>query len=219
MQAENYREELLRQLHAQNEVSAIIGLEQLFRRTTNGFNTIKQFVRELVSIQSSRLSSSPLLCRMDVFAYSFLKGAKNFDLLLPFDRKNNSAFLAQHKKWALQIEQLEKFERSGIKIDNDLSSTYLQLRQVVSRPSARDELRTLVTLLISGPSSVDEICQQLGLNSVLVGRMIAVFDQIQVIEPRGDETYALVEQTLSIVLFCLREVMGIELLGTLLEEH
>lgn len=206
----NYVEFLSSQL-TQKKHSEIYQFEQLFRNRNQGFQPIKKFVGVLTSIEAQ----NSLGCHIDVFAYSFLKGAKNFDLLLPFDREQNNDFREKYQEWESIIRKLENFERFGRDTPQKLAKQYLALRKVVSRLSVRDEIKTLATLLVSGPSTLKQVSQDLGLNYTLGQRTVGVFENISVVEKRNQEIYAIATEALPVVIFCLRETVGLDLLSNL----
>ncbi len=192
----------------------ITGLERLFRRRTGGFSDIKQFVSVLLSLPPK--NDKALQCEIDVFAYAFLRGAKNFDLLMPVSNSADGSFQRVYPQWQKVIHALEDFERlgeplpQGIDINKD---NYLKLRQVVTRKSARDERRTLTTLLVSGLSTLEELSADMGLNYPLAQRTLGVFVNIGVVEQLDGGIYKIVESALPLVVFCLRETMGLDLLS------
>ena len=204
----NYVEFLSRQL-SQNEVGEIYQLEQLFRRSTQSFQPIKKFVGALISLELQK----SLSCHIDVFAYCFLKKAKNFDLLLPFDREQNQEFLKKYQEWSEIIIKLEKFERFGQNCPKKFAKQYLALRKVVSRLSVRDEIKTLATLLVSGPSTLKQVSEDLGLSYTLGQRTVSAFENINVVENRARGIYAIATEALPVVIFCLRETCGLDLLS------
>ncbi|WP_019503175.1 hypothetical protein [Pleurocapsa sp. PCC 7319] len=206
----NYVEFLSRQL-IQKEVGEIYQLEQLFRKSTQGFQPIKQFVGALTSLEVKK----NLSCHINVFAYSFLKQAKNFDLLLPFDREQNQEFWQIYREWSELSIKLEKFECYGQNCSKKLAKQYLALRKIVSRSSARDEIKTLAALLISGPSTLKQVSEDLGLSYTLGQRTVSVFENISVVETRPGGIYAIATEALPVVIFCLRETCGIDWLSNL----
>jgi hypothetical protein len=196
----------------------ILGLEQLFRRRTGGFDDLKQLVGALASMPAVAGLAQPLPCRIDAFAFAFLKGAKNFDLLLPMEAAEHSGFDTVRKAWEEEIAALEEFERLGMPLPAGLASdaqSYLALRKVVSRSSARDERNTLATLLHSGPSTLEELALDLGLSRPLGQRTLAALEQAHVVERRSEGRFAIPDARLPLTLFCLRETMGIEPLNAL----
>ena len=207
----DYVENITNRIFDDKKIVAIYPLEQLFRKSTTGFKPIKQFVAALANNSETRT----LDCYIDVFAYSFLKGAKNFDLLLLFDRDKNREFIETYKKCLDKVAMLENFERFGQCINDDLQNQYLALRKIISRVTARDEIRTLATLLVSGPSTLKEVSEDLGLNYTLSQRTIGVFKDIEVLEERDKQKYAIATEALPVVIFCLRETIGIDLLSNL----
>ena len=116
------------------------GLDELFRRCTGGFNAIKQFTGALTQLPASGACPQPLMCRIDGFAYAFLKGAKNFDLFLPPAGTLNAPFREALSNWDTEMYALERFERRGEDLPVSTSVTaaaYLALRSIVTRASAR----------------------------------------------------------------------------------
>lgn len=204
----------------------ILGLDRLFRRHTDGFQPIKTFVGALAALPGDENRKS-LICQIDVFAYGFLKGAKNLDLLLPLDERANIAFRETLAKWSNTLAALEQFERLGkpLPANGGVSAEqYLALREIVSRRSASDERRVLATLLVSGPSTTDQIKTDLGLNYSLGQRTLAVLEDIEVIERRAGDSpagsvFAITESALPLTVFGLRETLGLDLLSALPTEH
>lgn len=190
----------------------ITGLELLFRKRTNGFGGIKKFIGGLAYLAAPEGFSGAIVCEIDAFAYSFLKGAKNFDLLLPRVKEHNPEFMAEFDHIRKRVKKLEAFERGGESIDNSVKHKYLATRSVMMRLSARDERRALATLLVSGPSTIDEISADLGLNYSLGQRTLSVFESIGLIGRRENDIFFIELTALPIVVFCLREAMGIDLL-------
>ena len=208
---ENYLEFLSSQF-TQNNIHEIYRLDRLFRKSTRGFQPIKKFVGALSEIEDNK----HIVCYIDAFAYSFLKGAKNFDLLVPLDRKQDEKFIQQYQNWSIDIKNLEIFERFGKEnISQEQKKQYLALRKVVSRPSVRDEIRTLATLLVSGASTLEEVSKDLGLHYTLGQRNVNVFERIGIVEKRQQAVYAIASEALSVVIFCLRESIGLDLLSNL----
>lgn len=197
---------------------AILGLDALFRRRTRGFDDLKQFLGALAQIPTDH--GPPLCCEIDGLAWNFLKGAKNLDLLLPADPAGSAPFFKKMQTWQTDIAELERFERFGVAAPSVNTRAYLALRAIVTRPSARDERRALATLLVSGPSTLAEISTDLRLNYSLGERSLAVFegDPPAAIERRG-ERFAIRDSAMPIVLFCLRETMGLDLLPALPDQQ
>ncbi|MDJ0718538.1 MAG: hypothetical protein QNJ54_30660 [Prochloraceae cyanobacterium] len=209
----NYVEYLSSQL-SQKQVSEIFQLEQLFRKNTQGFQPIKKFVGALSSCENI----DSLYCYIDAFAYSFLKGAKNFDCLLPFEIEHNNEFIKTYQQWSKIIEKLENFERFGENIPQKLAKQYLALRKIISRLSVQEELRTLATLLVNGPSSLEQVSKDLDLNYTLGQRTVGIFENISVVEKVDSQDltiYRISTAALPVVIFGLRETIGLDLLSNL----
>ena len=191
-------------------------VDALFRKSTPGFQPIKRFIATLLSLETQPLKQSIVECHIDAFAYGFLKGAKNFDLLMPYHPKPDDLLHQKYQDWSTQIAQLETYERTGQPIDPALADQYKALRPILARPSNRDELRTLASLLISGPSSLEMIKNDLGLNFDLGQRTLSVFEPCGVVERRDNGLYAINTSALPLVIFGLREVLGLDLLSSLI---
>ncbi|MDJ0582189.1 hypothetical protein [Crocosphaera sp.] len=206
----------------QKKIDNIYQLEKLFRKSSKGFKPIKKFVGALSTIEDIE-GKSEIACYINVFAYSFLKGAKNFDLLLPLDEQQDKKFIKTYQNWGQQIYDLENFERSGKEIEEKIKKQYLALREIVSRPSVRDEIRSLATLLISGPSTLNEVSNDIGLNYTLGQKTLGIFERIDVVKRQEQEKqkekestrYVIVKEALPVVIFCLRETIGLDLLRNL----
>jgi hypothetical protein len=220
--SEEYSAALAAELEKAPPETKISGLENLFRRRPGGFGPFRRFVGALASVRSSGKLSEPLVCRIDVFAYAFLKSAKNLDFVLPrrkAEKGENDDYGNASETWAKTIEALEHFERTGRSLPKGTveASRYLAIREIISRPSARDELRALAILLTSGPSTSAEISNDLGLNYTLGQRTLAAYEDpdVGVVERRSGGKFSIVKSSLPLVVFCLREKMGIDLLPAL----
>lgn len=213
--------ETLRSICRAGDNCTIAGLDRLLRRRTHGFEPIKRFVTALASLSAAEFSPATLVCQIDAFAYGFLKGTKNFDFLLPINPAINADFYSTQRHWLTTFAALEAFERSGKPLPAKAgvsSEQYLAFREIIARPSARDERRALATLLVSGPSTLDDISTDLGLNYTLGQRALTVFEAIGVIEIRHGGSYAIAMPHLALTLFGLRETMGLDLLSVLPKE-
>jgi hypothetical protein len=190
---------------------------RLFRRRTGHFSAIKKFVT--ASEKAIEATLRPIFYEIDAFSYAFLKGAKNLDAILRESSQTTSSFRQNLPQWLNEIKSLEEFEREGIMPKAPhLAEKYLELRRVLAPASARDERRTLTTLLVSGPSTSEEISFDLGMAYGLSDRLLPMLEQIQVVKGRNEQgayRYALTMEALPCVLFCLRETMGIDLIEVL----
>lgn len=221
--APDYTESLFQQLQVGTSDTVIIGTDQLFRQAPGGSGPIRKLISELTYLPAISILPSPLPCEIDLFAYAFLAGAKNFDLLLPLASSNSISLAQVQSDCATALQALENFERTGLLPPNvDVLDTqqYLSIRKVVSRSSARDELRTLATLLVSGPSTALDLVRELGLNESLAQRMLGLFESIGILARWGatpsiretDPAFAIKKTMIPLVVFCLRETLGIDLL-------
>ena len=192
----------------------ISGLDNLFRKRVNGAASIKQLLGAIANIEMPKGHPRELTCRIDAFAYSFLKGAKNFDFILPCYKKDNETFINNMNKWDRFFIDLTRFERLGERspsLTRDNADDYLAMRRIFTRTSARDEIRTIATLLLSGPSTLEELSEDLGLNYTLGQRTLASFENPNVVALQEDK-YRIHLEKLPQVVFFLREVIGLDLL-------
>ncbi len=220
----------LQQLQSVDKPIIIYATEQLFRRNINGFGSIKKFVASLILIVTKENGFGDVYCLMDVFSYAFLKGAKNIDFQLP-ERKDDDfpdevagldLYRNCEKKWNKKdIPALEEFERTGKRLPQKFIITekeYLRLRSILTRGSARDEQRSLATLLVSGPSTMKEISDDLGLNYSLGDRVLGVFVDNGIVRAWKNGKYVIFSDKLPAVIFFLREIMGLDYLRSLQED-
>ncbi len=208
---EVYRKELIAGIGA---APAVFGVDELFhRRVSGGFDPIKRFLGALVSDPSSR----DLMCHIDVFAYAFLKNAKNMDLSLPESAKGSADFRGNCEvPWQETLSQLERFERLGDPIEPKTRTHYLALRKIALRKSARDEWRAMASLIFSGPASMEEISAELGLNYTLGPRLLKPFIDCEAVQVNlATQQYMIEEASIPFVLYFLRELLGLDPLGGL----
>lgn len=212
----DYQEELKKLLN-QNQSDDIVNFDQLLRRHANGFVDINTFTAALLNIWEEL--SEPKSCSIDIFAYAFLKHAKNYDLFMKPERDSITQLENIIIDWQNAVAALENMERLGQELSPEyshLKQVYLRLRAVVSRPSARDEQRTLAILLITGPLTIDEISEDLGLNYSLNLRIISALQATGAIDSRDDKgkaRYFITESALPVALFLVREIIGLDLLS------
>lgn len=212
---EAYPQALSRWLDSGPARPTLLALERLFRRRPGGFHALKTLIGALSGLPDREV---PLPCHIDCFAYAFLKGAKNFDFLLPEASSEESPFRTRLSEWNEAINALEELERVGQPLPAHLEFTqedYLHLRHILARKSARDERRTLATLLVNGPSMPAELKTDLGLNETLAQRILGLLVNSGVVETRSGEQYVIREQALPLVVFGLRETLGLDLLSSL----
>lgn len=190
---------------------------RLFRRRPDQFNAIKKFVRTSEKVIDE--SHEQVFFEIDAFSYAFLKGAKNFDIIMSETDKVEGAYRKIRKSLLDEIAQLEEFEREGYKpTDEKIMENYLALRAVIASLSARDERRALATLLVSGPSTSQQISQDLAMPYGLSDLVLPIYKKIGVVEQReefGEINFAVKKEALARVLFCLRETMGIDFISIL----
>lgn len=212
----SYQEELKRQLD-QSPAACIAQLDQLLRRRTGGFADINRFTGALLDVWKDY----PTLeyCSIDIFAYAFLKHAKNYDLFMQPEPESLNNLKETIKDWQRAVQALEDFERLGVGLASEyshLEEVYLRLRTMVSRVSARDEQRTLAALLVCGPLTREEISSDLGLNYSLNQRILAALQATGVIDSRldgGDTRYLISKTAVPVTLFVVREIIGLDLLA------
>jgi len=211
----SYRKALLDQI---DHPDRVINLENTFRRRPTGYGPIQKIVSNLADHES------PIRCQINVFAYAFLKNAKNYDMFMTADPKNLEQIGDQLKAWQKAVDALTEFERLGTPLDKTFASlekTYLNLRAIVGRASARDERRTLTVLLVTGPATREEISEDLRLNYSLSQRVMTALVKTNALESRTNERYAINLKAMPVVLFLVRELMGLdmlEMLGDIVKE-
>ncbi|ADE15639.1 hypothetical protein Nhal_2560 [Nitrosococcus halophilus Nc 4] len=212
---EAYPHALARWLDSGPARPTLLALERLFRRRPGGFHDLKTLIGTIGGLPERE---APLPCHIDCFAYAFLKGAKNFDFLLPEASAEESPFRSRLPEWNEAINALEELERVGQPLPAHLEFTqedYLHLRHILARKSARDERRTLATLLVNGPSTPMELTTDLGLNKTLAQRILGLLANNDVVAARSGAQYVIREQALPLVVFGLRETLGLDLLSSL----
>lgn len=207
-----------------HDISSIVSLEQLFRRKPAGFDPLKKFLSTLTSIDSladkhdKQKSQTILSCSINAFAYAFLKAAKNIDFILPLAKSQPTELLHALSQWQASISALEHFERTGKRFPPTLcfnKDDYLAVRTIITRPSARDERSTIAALLLSGPSCIDDICTDLGINTSLSQRILSAFSQSRLLKKDSEKKFSIKRSKIPIALFCLRETMGLDPLSML----
>lgn len=199
----------------QGKLKSIVQLDKLFRRRIGGLSAISKFITALAGIVLEVKEKNRPCCQINVFAYAFLKHAKNYHF---FIRAEKTADINESTtKWTKQVQELEDFERLGTPLVNEtIREAYLKLRAIVGHKSARDEQRTLACLLIAGPSTSEDIKEDLNLNYPLSLRIMAALVATGTIDEKDkdDEVlYSLNKDTLPIVLFLVRETIGLDVLG------
>ena len=195
----------------------ITSVGRLFRRRPDQFNAIKKFVRSSEKVLDK--SHGQVFFEIDAFSYAFLKGAKNFDIVMPETDNAEGSYRRIKKQLLAEMSQLEELEREGYQPrDKSVMENYLTLREVIASPAARDERRSLATLLVSGPSTSEQISNDLGMPYGLSDLVLPVYESIGIVTRREefDETlFAITEEALARVLFCLRETMGVDFISVL----
>ena len=191
------------------DVALILGWDDLgaaagLRRNDAGFGDIKKRVTQTDG-------EKPL--KLNAFFYAFLFPAKNFDLFLSEDFKAVEKAIGEIEK---KIRQLLEFERTACDdTPTALRNSYLALREVIGRGTARDERRTLATLLFSGPSTAEQVARELGITANLVDRMFLALSPV--LESSGEQSVALRADTnsLAVVLYLLRSTLGVDPIAVL----
>ncbi len=221
---QSFRDQLLAGLvEAQPSHAGEINLtacDRLFRRRIRGFQRIQAFLAALNELAQQQPDLPSIQCEIDAFAYAFLKGAKNIDFFLPeqrdIDRSDADLYRNRIAWYRHQTGLLERLERRGARgglADSD-SLAYCALRRILTRASARDERRALAALLVSGPSTIEQISEDLGLSYTLGPRILPTLESIGVLQRRGEQ-YLIRTDALPRTVFLLRETLGIDLLGVL----
>lgn len=215
--AENSRDALAQALE-RDSPRLVRGLDRLFRLRVGGFGPLKSMAAALLGYADGQ--SEDVYCHVDAFAYAFLRAAKNFDLLVPEEPapppefEPESPFRRALPGWTAHLERLAEFERVGREIADDERRDYLALRRIVVRSSALDERRILMVLVVSGPSTVDDVSRDLGLPYSLGDRIFGALQEAGALDRSGD-LFRIAEDALPTVLFCLHATMGMDYLAIL----
>lgn len=169
------------------------------RRNTAGFSKIKE-------LAESAGSENPLV--INAFLYAFLCPAKNLDLFLA---ENVDAISSDVVSIETKMRALEAFERDATALPTEgLRKTYLAARNIAACKSARDEQRTLATLLFSGPSTAEQIAEDLGISENLAGRTLRVLGSVAEEQTPGRFALRTDTDTLAVVLQLLRSTLGLD---------
>ena len=224
--APHYERSLFHQLQLAKADTRILGLDQLFRRACGSYQPLLQLARSLNDLPNIPNLPAPLLCDIDLFAYAFLAGVQNFDLLLPLVHHNSVALAQILSDCQEAVRSLEDFERTGA-LPSQMSELdaqqYLALRRAVARPSAQLELQTLAVLLVSGPSAVIHLTQELTTEPGAARRILNLFESIEIVTRWGEEPgssstdplFVIDKVAVPLVIFCLKEILGLDLMGNL----
>ncbi|NQZ07930.1 MAG: hypothetical protein HRT35_12275, partial [Algicola sp.] len=172
-QQKNIYQQTIAEQISQRELTAIVELGNLFRRRAGGFSQINAFIAGLLNKDTSFDGH----CEINLFAYAFLKHAKNYDFFTCFEQQNLIDIQQVIDDLTVKVGLLEDFERLGTALPSEIVDTlkkpYLKLRAIAARPAARDEQRTLACLLIAGPSTAQDIKLDLDLNFSLDQRVMS----------------------------------------------
>lgn len=191
-----------------SETLMIGNCESLFRRTPSGFADLKKLPSALANYPEKKC-----LCHFNAFSYSFLVGAKNYDLQIPEQRDN--LFRQSLPGFLRTLELLGEFEQTGRNFPSTLDKNqHLQARSLLTRPSARDERRILAELLISGPSTIEQLTEELDLWPDLTDRILKALGTLNLVS-RDDQVMSLNPDLLAVSYFLLRATFGLEPLVTL----
>jgi hypothetical protein len=211
---QQYQDALGELLHASNaEPAEILCMEGVFRRGISGFGPIEQMVHALIGLDTE------IRCHIDAFAFAFLRSAKNYDAFMRVDPTSLDSLRKQLSLWDEAVLALTEFERLGQPLPPEwahLQQPYLALRSIIGRDSTRDERRTLVLLLVTGPATADQIRDDLRLNHSLSRRVMGALVETGALSYRQESAQYLLElETIPVVLFLVRELMGLDMLGML----
>ncbi len=176
------------------------------RRNEIGFAQIKQLVAS---------KSNTTAYEFNLFLYAFLCPAKNLDLFISvkLTEEDSRKFDIIQKN----LNAIEIFERAGLVIEKQLTNQWLEIRNVAARATARDEQRSLATLLFSGPSTAEQVATDLGISVNLVQRVMQSVQSVLKTAKPEDGCYQLETgtDTLSATLYLLRCTLGIDPIAVL----
>lgn len=176
-----------------------LGEAEGFRRNTVGLGGLN-------NLMAQAQTGEPV--KVNAFLYAFLCPAKNLDLFLT---ENTAVISAEITEISGKMDALSDFEREARTLpDEALVSRYLALRNVVGRASARDECRTLATLLFSGPSNAQQIADDLGISENLAERMFRALGSVLHQQDDGQFTVCSDTDSLAVVLYLLRSTIGVD---------
>lgn len=223
--APHYERSLFHQLQLAKDNTHILGLDHLFRRTCGGYDPVLQFVSAIARLPPIPNVAVPLLCDVDLFAYAFLAGTRNFDLLMPLFQSNGIALSQILSDCQSALKSLEDFERTGTlptKMSELDAQQYLSIRRTVARPFAQQELQILCALLVSGPSTVNELTRELGIDRAQIHQTLHLYESIKILTHWGEApgndaqpTFVIDKVALPLVMFCIKEILGLNLMGNL----
>lgn len=190
-------------------IELVLGWDDLgetagIRRNQSGFSRIK-------TLAAVTNPGTPF--KLNAFLYIFFGSAKNLDLVWIGNTKSISCKISKITKKMAQISDFER-EAKGKPSDEPMK-TYLALRKVVARRTARDERRTLATLLFSGPSTAKQVAADLGISTNLVERVFRALEPV--LQRLDDKQVQLRDDSdnLAAVLHLLRSTMGVDPLAVL----
>lgn len=189
-------------------------LDDLFRRSASRDLRVVHLAGALAEVADQR--DCNIHCRIDVFAYAFLKATTQLDLLLP-QNTDESPFSATWPRWRADLQAMHDFEergdlprRRGTATSFD-ADRYLSIREVLARASAEPERHVATMLLTNGPSTVNELAFESDRSALEVRRSLRVLSGIDVVSHTSDNgAWLLNIETLPIVLFCLRAIVGFD---------
>lgn len=224
--APHYGQNLLHQLQHADADTRIVGVDYLFRQTCGGFDPIEQFLEALTYLPPTPNTPSLLHCEIDLFAYTFLVGTRNLDRLLPIKKTSDMELAQIQRRCTEAIRTLEVFERTGhlpVGMSELDSQQYLSLRRIIARPTARDERRILARLLVSGPSTASNLERELDLDYTFTYQTLCLFESIGIfarwMQSAGKQVeemaFVIEKAAIPLVLFCLKQTLGLDLLGNL----
>ena len=225
--APDYERSLFHQLQLVKTSTHIARLDRLFRRTSGGFTPVLRFVEALASMPDIPHAAVPLLCDIDLFAYAFLAGTRNLELLLPLVESNSLALAQILNDCQEAMRSLERFERTGVlptymsELD---TQQYLALRHVITQPNARKELQVLAALLVSGPSTASNLTRELALSQKTTRHILELLESIEIVnrwhsaqkEVAAEPVFSISKVAIPLVMFGLKEKLGLDLMGDLL---
>lgn len=226
--APDYERSLFHQLQLAKADTHIFGLDSLFRRTQGGFDSVIRFVEALADMPEIPYASVPLLCDVDLFAYTFLAETRHFERLLPLMQHSGTPLVQTLNDCQLAMQSLETFERTGTlpaRMDELDAQRYLALRRAVMQPVAHDELKVLSALAISGPSKTDNLARELMLDKKKTYQILEQFKSIGIVSSRqgrpgqhaAETTFSISKVSIPLVMFVLKETLGLDLMSDLLD--
>lgn len=186
----------------------VVRFERLVRRRPGGVETALSVLRAL----ATRLPDPACVeLEIDLFAYDYLAGTTDFDLLVSPAKDSPAA--AIWPAWQAALFALQQFETEGrppgstAEVDVD---HYLEIRSSVMRSDSNLLRRLLAALLVAGPSTTDELAQDVRARPDIVLQTLWVLAGSAAVAEVEDGLWVVAAPALPPVLFLLQSSLGLD---------